>query len=173
MIILRNKLFSSSSNEEDKLTKAEKAAMATAIAGTGVAGFGQGYADAKKREYIKRGRNWYESREGLGKDVSKANAKFDWKYKKPYKNSRKVLQEDIARSKRLIDRFKDSSIPNKDRAIESFNHTIEQSKTLLDRKKGKTTAKAGAAAVAAGLGYLGYSEYKKHKKAKRNDNTKK
>lgn len=53
MIILRNKLFSSSSNEDDKLTKGEKAAIATAIAGTGVAGFGQGYADAKKREYIK------------------------------------------------------------------------------------------------------------------------
>lgn len=173
MIILRNKLFSSSSNEDDKLTKAEKAAGATAIAGAGVAGYGQGDANAKKKEYIKRREDWHKSH-GMPEKTAKETAKFDWKHFKPYKLSRKNIRENLEEEKKFIDKIKNNkNCSQKDLYVDAYNLQKEQSKTLLSRKKGKTTAKAGAAAVAAGLGYLGYSEYKKHKKAKGNDNTKK
>lgn len=166
MIILRNNLFSSSNEKNDKLTKGEKAAIASSAAGLAVAGLGQKHAGAKKKEYLKGRQDWYESY-GWAKDKAKREADQDWKFWKPKERSLKGLRKSIKREQKWINEIEKLGKKAADEDLGNLRvekHTLGQNKILLSRKKGKIAANTGLAATAAGLGYLGYSEYKKHKK---------
>ena len=160
MIILRNNLFSSSNEKSDKLTKGEKAAIASSAAGLTAAGLGQKYLNKKKREWIKS-EGEYLAKEGISEPTATDLAKDFWKIKRESSSSNKDLRKDTEFIKKhLIEPQKAKNA----KGARYWENEIKGNKILLERNKGKLVRNPGIAATVAGLGYLGYSKHKKHKK---------
>lgn len=155
MIILRNNLFSSSNEKNDKLTKGEKAAIASSAAGLTAAGLGQKYLNKKKREWIKS-ESEYLAKEGISEPITTDLAKDFWKIAKR-KSSNKDLRKDTKFIKKhFIEPQKENA-----KRVRYWENEIKGNKILLERNKGKLVRNPGIAATVAGLGYLGYSKHKK------------
>lgn len=160
MLVLRNKMFSSQDQDDKKLTNGEKAAVATATVGAGVAGFGQKYLNKKKREWIKS-EGEYLAKEGIFEPTATDLAKDFWKIKRESSSSNKDLRKETEFIKKhLIEPQKAKNA----KGVRYWENEIKGNKILLERNKGKLVRNPGIAATVAGLGYLGYSKHKKHKK---------
>jgi len=170
-MIVKLKSFSGETPEEEtlspkkKLSKEDKIALGAATAGLSIAGLGQGYASKKRRDFLKRTADWYQSH-GMSKESAREAAKTEWN-----SGSRCSLRDRLKSTKFWRKDFKEAKSLKEDLGIETFyplsNYQYGQSKDLLGEKVGKIIRNTGLGIAGAGLTYGGYKLYKHHKNKKK------